>query len=193
MLHIDDHATRRFGHMVHCLGAVLTLGTAVAVFAIACAPAMEANERTWARILELKQSLLEAPAVAQQHAELSRRLQQMEQQLADIRRRVPQEAQEAEFLADLTSLAEDVGLVVTNLSPGAPQRKAGYSQMDISVSGIARYEGLCRFVDGIRKFPRLVQVVGLDVRHDPSGQGSYPVTVTTAIFFDLGLDRDDQE
>lgn len=183
MLYVHDNATRRFGRFVHCAGALLTLGSAVAAYVVFYAPKTEATEETKHRIAELELALDRAPAIQREHTQLSERLREMEERIESLHRRVPQEARDSEFLSSLTTLAEEVGVEFTDLAPSLPQKKPGYSQMEIAISGRAGYESLCRFLDGIGRLPRLVKVLGLNVRHDSNGAGVYPVTVRLAIYY----------
>jgi Tfp pilus assembly protein PilO len=109
----------------------------------------------------------------------------MEERLARIRRRVPSQAGESEFLSSLAKVAEEVGMVITNLSTSPPRKMTGYTQIDLTIAGTATYESICRFVDRIGGFSRLAKVVGLDIKADSGGNGVYPVTITVAIFYDL--------
>jgi Tfp pilus assembly protein PilO len=193
MLYVHDNATRRFGRLVHCAGALLTLGSAIAGYLLFYAPKMQATEATNRTIAALELSLQRAPAIQREHAQLSSRLRAMEERVEAIHHRVPREARDSEFLSSLTTLAVEVGLDITDLTPSSPVQKSGYSQMDIVLTGRSTYESLCRFVDGIGRFPRLAKILGLDVRHDPTGEGVYPVTVKVAIFFNAHGPRTEEE
>ena len=185
MLHIDYTATRRFGNGVHCAGGVLVLSSIVAVYAFLYAPTMTATERAHQEITEIQAALRKAPGVHREHADLSEQLREVDQRLGEIRRRVPRQAAESEFISELTALADEVGLVISNLTPSSPKSLGGYSQMEISITGSAGYESVCRFVHGVRQFTRLAKIVGLDVRTGAGGNRGYSVTITVAIYYDL--------
>jgi Tfp pilus assembly protein PilO len=185
MLHIDYVANQRFGHVAHCAGGLLVLVAVVATYIFHHAPTTEATSQARAEIAKIQQALRNAPAIQRRHAELREKLREMEDRLARIRRRVPRDAGESEFLSALTTMAEEVGMAITNLSPSSPRQLPGYMQMDVSIGGLASYESVCRFVDRIRRFPRLAKVVGLEVRAAGPGESVYPVSITVAIFYDL--------
>lgn len=185
MLYIDSTANRRFGICVHCAGGLLVLAALSANYALLYAPTMEATEQTYVEISDIQHSLRKAPAVQREYSRLSRQLQEMERRLANIRRRVPRQPEESEFLDALNTSAKEVGFVVTNLTPGPRRPMGGYSQVELSIAGSATFESICRFVERIRGFPRLAKVVGLDIRADASGTGLHAVTITVAIFYNL--------
>lgn len=183
MLYVHDNATRRFGRFVHCVGALLTFGSAVSAYFAFYAPRMNAAEQAYETIAELEQSLQKASSIEREHTRLSGRVREVEDHLQAIHERVPKEARDSEFLSELTRLAEDAGIVITDLSTSSPQKKAVYSQMEISVTCQASYESLCRFIHRLGQLPRLTKIIGFNVRHDRSREGVYPVTITVAIFF----------
>ena len=186
MLHIDDKATRRFGLLVHCAGGLLVIGGVVAAYLMIYAPTTEATARARIEIKQVQNALRQAPRIRRQHGRLNKQVQEMEDRLERIRRRVPQDAGESEFVSALTATAEEVGIVISTFKPALPEQKSGYWQINITVNGLANYESVCRFVDSVHAFSRLAKVVGLKISNtDSSGQGIYPVTLTVAIFYDL--------
>jgi Tfp pilus assembly protein PilO len=193
MLHIDDYATRRFNGLLHCAGGLLTLVGAVTAYLTYYAPAMMTAERAGRAISRLQDSLHRASHLQREHATLSTQLREVEQNVNRVRMRVPREADESQFLSAVTTIADEVGMTINNLSSGAPQKEAGYSRLDVTIAGLASFEGICRFVDRIRGLSRLAKITGLDVRADPDGQALYPFTLTSTIFFDLLIQQDKKE
>jgi len=112
-------------------------------------------------------------------------LQEKQQQIAHVRRRVPVNSEENSFLAQITHAAEQVGIGITNLQSGQPQKRTGYSQLEITLSGLTTYESLCRFVDQVSQLDRMVRIVGMNLRTNTSQQQLYPVDITLAIYFGL--------
>jgi Tfp pilus assembly protein PilO len=185
MLYIDSTTNRRFGLCVQCAGGLFVLAALVGMYKLQYAPTIDATRIAKAGIGAIQQSLHKAPAIHREYTGLSDQLQQMEQRLARIRRRVPRQSGESEFLETLARAAKEDGMVITNLSTSPPRQLSGYSQRDLTITGSATYESLCRFVKRIGSFPRLAKVVGLEVRTDSGGNGGYPVTITVAIYYDL--------
>jgi Tfp pilus assembly protein PilO len=185
MLYIDSTTNRRFGFFVHFAGGLLVLSSLGAAFALQYAPTKSATKNANTGIGEIEQALRKAPVVHREYTRLSGDLHQMEERLAKIRRRVPRQAGESEFLETLARTAKDDGMVISNLSTSPPRQLSGYSQRDLTIVGTASYPSLCRFVDRISGFPRLAKIVGLEVQADASGKEEYPVTITVAIYYDL--------
>jgi Tfp pilus assembly protein PilO len=137
---------------------------ALAMFAIVIS-AYEANS-----LLGRERASVEAARLSDLHllarAELvradneiaTRQLESLTDQLADLRSRIPPSPKEAEFLAQVSALADRCGVRMKNFRPGQPTNGEWVSTCDVQLSVLGPYASICKLLDGLREAPRFLSV-----------------------------------
>ncbi len=183
-MHIIDDETRRFARLLHYAGLLATVVCATGGYSLVHAPTVHAISGMSARIEELRLSVENAPVAREQHQKLSEKLREVTTRIADVRRRVPHEANAGEFLNEITQLANAEQLAIKDFQPAKSENKHGYAEMQVTLKGAGSYASICKFIDRLSKLTRLSKVKNLTLSAG-DGANEYPMTATLVIFFGL--------
>jgi Tfp pilus assembly protein PilO len=170
--------------MLHYAGVLVLVICLSAGYSLLHAPAVEAITETSNRIEELMQSVQNAPIIRQQHGIVSAKLQEVTTRIANVERRVPVDAEDGEFLIQVTTLAEAEKLLIKNFQPDKPEAKHGYSELQVTLKGEGSFGSICSFVDQLNKLARLSKVKDLTLVSETDAS-KYPMTATLVIYFGL--------
>lgn len=98
--------------------------------------------------------------------------------------RIPETAQESEFLAQLSQLAKDTGLTILEFRPGKITDRTTHRELEISLSAHGGYHSLCELLAGLEKLPRLCRVTSLTIDRDSTTTvEQYPVRMSVVVYF----------
>jgi len=183
-MYVIDPETRRFGRLLHYAGLLVTVVTTAVGYSYLHAPAVREISETSARIDDLLLSVKNAPVMREQHQVESEKLNKVTDRIANLQRRVPREASHVEFLKQVTQIAAAGHLMIKGFQPGKPEIKAGYSEMQVKLSGQGSFSSVCTFLDGLTKLTRLSKVKDLTLSAADEGS-DYPMTATLVIYFGL--------
>jgi Tfp pilus assembly protein PilO len=187
---VIDEESRRFGRLLHYAGVLVTVVCATAGYSFLHAPAIEAIAETSAQIDEVVLSVQNAPVIREQHRLVSAKLREVTTRIANVQRRVPQGADDGEFLKEVTQLAQNEKLAINDFHHDQPQAKNGYAEMQVSLQGSGSFRSICAFVDGLNKLGRLSKIKELTLSAEDTA-AEYPMTATLVIYF--ALTGDDAE
>jgi Tfp pilus assembly protein PilO len=181
---IDDN-TKRFGRLLHYAGVLVTVVCVSAGYSFLHAPAVVAIADTASQIDDVKQSVQNAPIIRQQHKIASAKLHEVTTQIANVQRRVPREADSAEFLNELASVATAENLEISEFKPDdRSEAKNGYAEMQVVLKGKGSFGSICKFIDHLNKLARLTKVKDLTLSTD-TDEPEYPMAATLVIYFAL--------
>lgn len=173
----------RLGLSFHAIGLLVTVGTVAG----AGFGASALLSREWTDIRQrtevARAFLATAPEIRNHHAEAVKRKRQEEARLESLLARIPTTPQESEFLAELTRLARESKLKISDFKPSEVKGSDSHAAVEIALRTEASYEGLCRFLDGLSSLPRLCHVKKLSLKAPDPSQATYPVDMTLQIFF----------
>lgn len=174
---------KRLKWLLHVSGLFVTLGTVagsgLGVFQLLSREWSDIHRRSSAA----QAYLSTAHRIREHHAEALRQLRQEEVRLELLLARIPTTPQESEFLAELTRLARDARLKISDFKPAETKGADSHAAVEIALKTEASYESLCRFLDGLSSLPRLCHVKRLSLRAPDASQSTYPVDMTLQIFF----------
>lgn len=182
--HVMDDDLRRFGRMLHYGGVLAAVLCATAAYSLLHAPTAAAIFETSTRIEEVLLSVQNAPLIREQHAKVSRTLADVERQIADVQARVPDDADAGQFLKEVTQIASEEHLAISNFQPDKPVSKPGYAELEVTLKGEGGFASICRFFDRLARLPRLSKVKAFTIAAAESGT-AYPMTATLVIYFGL--------
>lgn len=180
-----DPETRRFGHLLHGIGATVTTAVVIAMYFMVYTPMVEETGDSYRQINQLKSALQKGPMIQREHKQLKERLAAISHRIEQIHMHVPEDAMVPDFISQVTAAAEQEGLTISDIDTGKPFPREGYSEREIEFTGTARYANLCRFIHGIRQLPRLSKVTGLEIRTEAYGQEVHPIRLRMMIYFDI--------
>jgi len=171
-------------------GVLYTLAIVCAVGASALAyTIIQRPLRDWRHGLEHRGDLVRAllsdsPELRRQHSQRQQELEELLNRVELVNRRIPDEAREGEFLADLTRLARDHRVTIDDFRRGAITETETHSVIDVSVKARGGHAGVCGLVDAIAKLPRLAELTQFQIDSGAEA-GTYPVQMTYALYFGM--------
>jgi type IV pilus assembly protein PilO len=172
----------KLGWSLHGLGLAASLAAAGLTYALVFRPLETSRRESAARREEIAMLLQSVDQLRSQRDGLRKALADVDRERISLLARVPDAPQEADFLSQISCLADSVGLKLRDYRPGQVHTQASYSEMEIGLSCEGGYEGLCRFLDGLGRLPRLVNLEQLDVT-DQQSNGTYPASMKLVIYF----------
>jgi Tfp pilus assembly protein PilO len=179
----NDPSLIRTGHSLHAAGFGIMVVLAVVPYVAAGLPIASQNASFERQIDKTAKLLKLEPIVRARYEKLAQEAEIHEQRRREVLERIPESADEGQFLAQLTELAGKCELEVRNYRPGAAEKKLTYSQMDITLDADGTYEELCRFAAGLESLPRFCRLAGLSVDRQESESNALRITFTLRIFF----------
>jgi Tfp pilus assembly protein PilO len=187
---VIDEETRRFGRLLHYAGVLATVLCATAGYSLLHAPAVDSIADMSARIDEVVQSVQNAPIIRDQHRIVSAKLREVTTRIANVQGRVPQGADDGEFLKQVSQLAQKEKLAINDFHHEKAEAKDGYAEMQVSVHGVGSFSSICAFLDGLNKLARLSKIKDLTLSAEDTA-AEYPMSATLVIYF--ALTGDDAE
>jgi Tfp pilus assembly protein PilO len=183
-MHIIDDETRRFGRLLHYAGLLVTVLCATLGYSLLHSPTAQKIADTLVRIEEVLLSVQNSPLIREQHRKVTETLSEVTGRISEVQRRVPQDADVAAFLKQLTQIAVTEQLAIKDFQPGKPSHKDGYAEMQVTLKGEGSFASICAFLDRLNKLTRLSKVKDLTLS---AGEDSpdYPMTATLVIYFAL--------
>lgn len=164
-------------------GALLVCGILAAASLLIDGIIASQMDRTQAARGALQRFLKTGPALQREHRVLAQREVDLEQRMAAARAKIPEQAGESEFLAQLTNLALQSGLSIRDYTPGPATRLAEHHMVEVEVSAEGDHAGLCQFLNGLPELSRLCRLTELDIETPKSGESRYPIQLKMQIFF----------
>jgi Tfp pilus assembly protein PilO len=178
-----DPALIRTGRGLHAAGAAMTLLLAVGPYVVAGLPMSAQNASLRRQIDRTTRLLALEPNVRSRYETLTREADAHERRRREVLERIPEAAEEGEFLAQVAALAGQCELKLQNYRPGPSEKRPGYSQMDVSLDADGSYEEVCRFLAGLEALPRYCRLAGLTVDRTAAESDSLKIAITLRIFF----------
>jgi Tfp pilus assembly protein PilO len=116
---------------------------------------------------ELEAVLRDGDNIRTEHARLEKELAAARVQSAELIQRIPDQPQEADFLAQLSQLADGSSLKIRDYRPGVITPKTSYATMRVDLICEGDYASLCKFLDGLAGLPRHSTLVHIEVDSAP--------------------------
>lgn len=193
--HVFDAKTWKYGRILHGLGVMLSITVAMITYTCIYAPMVQGTDDTRVEVKRLASVLHNAPSIHKEHKQLRDRLADVSDRIKQLRSRVPEEVMVSQFVSRVTEAAEQEGIMISNIDTGRPIQREGFSEREIEFVGSGCYESFCRFVDRVRKLPRLSKVTGLEIHSEAFEQKIHPMKLRTVIYFglDAGLLKQEED
>lgn len=173
---------KRLDLALHGGGLAVVLSFVALAWSLVYQPLEAAQAEAKARCAEINELLQSGDRLRVQQRLLKRSLTDARQEERQLLARVPDEAHEADFLRQISRLAKDVGMELRDYRPGQAHPRATCSAMEVALICDGPYESLCRFLDGVGRLPRLVNLSHVEISN-ANGGGRHTATLKLAIFF----------
>jgi Tfp pilus assembly protein PilO len=167
---------------LHGGGLALILSSIGVAWTLGYQPLETARGEAEARCAEINELLGSAEGLRSEQAQLKHALSDARDEEQRLLARVPDEAHEAAFLGQISHLAKEVGMELRDYRPGQVQPQPTFSAMEVALSCEGPYESLCRFLEGVGRLPRLVNLSHLEINGSQGGS-IYSATLTLVIYF----------
>ncbi len=178
----SDQALGTLGAWLHAAGAVCALAVCLAVWLCLFRPVDAAARAARAGTAGLNRVLADADRIRNEHGQLKQQLAAARQAAARLSQSGPDQPQEAEFLAQITELADDVGLEIQDYRPMEKRRRERYSLLTVDLISAGPYASIGRFLDGLPRLPRHCTVEQLQISSKPD-LGSCEARMTLRLYF----------
>jgi len=99
-----------------------------------------------------------ADKVKADHDQAAQRLQTLKGTLSDLKSRIPNSPNEAEFLAQFSTLAERSLVRLRNFRPGQVTNGDTVSTCEVQLSLVGSFANICRLVDALQESPRYLSI-----------------------------------
>jgi len=181
---VIDEETKRFGRLLHYAGVLATVVCTTIGYSFLHAPALHEIAETSARIDGLLASVRNGPVTREHYRIAVNKLHEVTTRIANLQRRVPQDAEAGSFLKEVTQLAGADQLAIKDFHPEKPEIKPGYAEMQVTLKGQGSFGSICAFIERITKLTRLSKIKDLTVSVADNAT-EYPMTATLVIYFGL--------
>jgi Tfp pilus assembly protein PilO len=181
---VIDPETLRFGRLLHYAGVAITLVCGAVAYTYLYTPIEKDIFDVSVRIDELTESSRNAPAINTEHEKLSSRLKDIAARYASLQGRVPGSAEAGNFLKNVSNIAHEEHLAISDFQPARSNEGDGFTAMEVMLNGHGSFASICTFFDRLSKLARLSKVKDLSVTSVDEGD-EYPMKATLVIYFGL--------
>jgi Tfp pilus assembly protein PilO len=179
-----DQRLHVVGWLLHAAGATLVLSVMGGLLSLVFWPLDKQVFDLVSREEHLRRYLRGAQAARHEHQQLLAQNTAAETRARSLYQRIPQEPQEAEFLGQISGLAERVGLELVDYRPALPIDREQYSEIEVLISSRGSYASLCQFLGGLQALPRFTNMGRLSIVREPDAE-AYSITMTLVLYFGL--------
>ena len=172
-----------FGWLFHAAGLLIAVAGVMLAVAFIYRPMVADLGSLEYQSSDLSQFLSTADDIESVNRQLSGELSEMEARLVSLKEQIPDSPCEADFLAQLTELAQQTGLNIRDYRPGSIVQKENYKALEVKLSAEGTYPSICRALDQLQNLPRLCRITNLKVAAPNASTKKYPLEMTLQIYF----------
>jgi Tfp pilus assembly protein PilO len=158
-----EQRLRLTGWLAHAAGLAIALAVVGIVYALMVKPQNRAWRAIRSQRSELESLVRGAPAIKREFTLLNRQRALVAERIKAASARIPAEAQEADFLAQIKDIAIRSASSLDDYRPGVIVAAAPVSRMEIGITVTGTYANVCRFLEQIGKLERLNRVVKFEL------------------------------
>ena len=140
------------------------------------------------RVDKLRDLIEDEGRVRREHTRAVDELQAARDLAAMLNKRIPDEPSEADFLAQVSQLANEHSLKIQDYRPGAITTKDSCSALSVELICEGDYASLCSFLAGLSSLPRHATVALLEIDSD-GRKATYSVKLSLELYFAAGHPR----
>lgn len=178
----DREATLRItGWFIHLVGTVCLLG-GIAVYHFVVAELIaDEQERIADETAEKERFVARKDIVAEDFDQYTARLAELKKNAETMRQRIPEYPQEADFLRQISQVADQEGVKIIKYDRGSLQRKPTHSEFDVRLSCEGDYRAVCGFLDRLAKLSRVATVQSITLTSANAEQ--YPFELSLLLYY----------
>jgi Tfp pilus assembly protein PilO len=142
---VIDQQTLQFGRLLHYAGLAVVLVVGATTYSWLYSPLVNSITETQLQIEDLEIMSRNTPVIRAEHSRLTEHLQEIEQRYAALEARVPLNAEAGNFLRQVSQIAQDQQLAISNFQPAQTTRSDGYAAMEVRLEGQGTFPSICSF------------------------------------------------
>ena len=178
------HELQMLGWLLHGAGLLVVLAGGLLAYLALIRPLQIQERECRERTAQLDVLLQLEPQVKAEHERLETSLAVISTRSTAVRQRIPDKEGVAEFLGSISQIANMEHVKIRETKQGEVARANNCSRRALHLSLEGDYRGICGFLAGLAKLPRVTSVTKLDLSVGAS-QKKYPVEMTVVLYFGL--------
>jgi len=175
-----DKKLTQFGRLLNAAGILAAAAIGLAVWYVALRPLDGQIDDCRENTTDLLAFLTQEDQLGRERDQLQRDLDDAKRQAAAVQERIPGEPLLAEFLAQVSSLAKQVGVQIPESQRGAIVRKPAYATLKVVLVCNGDYTGMCKFLEKLRRLPRHSSIERMQI--DTADEGC-SATISVILYF----------
>ncbi len=167
---------------LHGLGAVILLTMVFGGYLFMLRPLARQQHQAEIEAEQVVRSLSRSAQIVKGHETIVHQLAELQRRANEVKRRIPDQPHEAEFLNDVARLAQQHSIQIRDFRRLNADAGNEYSQVTINLAIEGTYGGLCRFFESLAGMPRVMAIQRLELKAIGE-QTVYPVNLTIVLYF----------
>lgn len=169
-------------HLAGCLSLLLIGGGA---YLMLIDPLSQSIADAGQETQRLSRLVRTGASIQTRHQELSETLQHLKERTARVQERIPAGSQEAEFLEQLSEIARQRDITITDYRRQQVIEQETHWQLTVEVSADGDYPSLCEFLAGLHQLPRITSVTRMEIDGAAEKNERYPLRLNLVLYFGL--------
>lgn len=169
--------------VLHTLAVACAVGLATVGYIVLDRPLTDWRSDLNRRGDDLREQLAAGAELRTRHAEQTAELEGLLARVEQVNRRVPDQAREGEFLADLSRLADEHGVTILDFQRGQSTSNPTHSVVTVTVSTRGPHAGVCGLLDAVGRLPRLAELTNLEITRGASEE--HPARMSYALYYGM--------
>ena len=169
------------GWIIHLAGIALLLGGIAVYEYVVAALIVREQEQIALETAEKERFVARKGIIEEEFNQHTDRLRELKTNAETMRQRIPEQPLEADFLRQISQVADDEGVKIIKYDRGSLQRKPTHSQFDVRLSCEGNYVALCGFLERLAKLSRVATVQTMTLTSD--ADGIYPFDLSLLLYY----------
>ena len=169
------------GWGIHLAGIALLLGGVSLYQFVIAALIMNEKEQIATETAEKERFVARKGIVEEEFNQYTDRLADLKKHAETMRQRIPEQPYEADFLRQISQVADEQGVKIIKYDRGSLQRKPTHSQFDVRLSCEGNYAAICGFLDRLAKLSRVATVQSMTLNSNTNGV--YPFDLSLLLYY----------
>src|ERR1041384_3471460 len=164
--------------------AVLALAGVAVCWNFYVRPAQMAMEERQAELTTIRNDIQRGLLTARRLAEFRRQVADLQAQLERLGPVLPSEKDVADLLRRIQAMATQSNLTIRGFAPQAVATRTMYAEWPIGLQIEGTYHNLGAFLERVSKFPRIINVTGINIKakEAPTASGTITAEATATTF-----------
>lgn len=182
------HNRKALGWSFHAAGLLAVVAMLTAFYQLSYAQMADQCEAHCERTQQLERLLSNGKSIRRKHHSLREELDQLEQETASMRKRLPLNLEKEQFESSVRLAAHAAKFRLQEAAWDTPESTPTHSRAEVTVSGRGSFASICGFLDKVHQLARVTKIINLELATDQES-ASYPLEVTFVLVY--GIESND--